>query len=177
MATGINLLPQGKVLKGRDKALVDAISKLVFVGLIIFIASILVIGAYLVYTSLRIRASVSNEEVLKAEVGALADTEQSFFLIKDRVSKIKIILAKDSLNEQIVKLSGFLKILSPDVRLIEVQAANQKVTLGLGFVSSQSFGAFYKGLVESGTYKTIILKSLSFNPLGGYIATLELSDE
>ena len=177
MATGINLLPEGKVLKGRDRVLVEGISKIVFGGLIVFIVAALAIAGYFVYSSLRMRASLSSEEALKVQIEALSDTEQSFFLIKDRVSKVRTVLAKESLNDEMAKLSGFLVNLPGDARLIEVQATNQKITIGISFISSSSFGSFYKNLVSSGKYKTIILKSLSFSPSGGYVAALELIDE
>lgn len=177
MATGINLLPQGKALKGQDKVLVESISKLTLIGLIIFIAAILVVGVYFVYSSLRLRSSISAEETLKAEVEALANTEQSFYLVKDRVSKVKTILAKASTNEQTEKLAGFLENSTQELSLTEIQLTSQKVILSLVFPSSSSFGVFYKSLVDSGIYKTITLKSLNFSQLVGYLATLELTNE
>lgn len=174
MAIGINLLPQGKALKGQDKVLVESISKLTLIGLIIFIAAIMAVGVYFAYSSLRLRSSISAEETLKSEIEALANTEQSFYLVKDRVSKVKTILAKASTNEQVDKLSGFLENSAQESTLTEVQLTSQKVVLSLVFPSSSSFGLFYKSLVDSGIYKIVTLKSLNFSQLAGYLATLEL---
>ena len=173
----INLLPQGATLKGRDRILLDGLRKFVLVGFMIFIAAALVITGYLIYTSLRIRSSIANEETLKPQVNALRQTEQSFFLIKDRVSKIKTVFGKESANAQITTLSGFLRGVFPDARVLEIQITSQKVNLGVIFPTSSAFGAFYKTLIDADLYKTVILKSFSFNPSAGYIATFALSQK
>lgn len=173
----INLLPQGAALKGKDKTVLTALRKFVILGFMVFIAFSLAITGYLIYTSLRIRSGVASQEALKVQIDSLGQTEQSFFLIKDRISKIKTVLAKESSNEQIATLSDFLRGLSPDARVLEIQITSQKVTLGVIFPTSSAFGTFYKTLVEAGLYKTVILKSFSFNPSAGYIATFELSQK
>lgn len=175
MAT-INLLPQAATLKGRDKTLVQGLSKFLYVGFIILIAGGLALAGYFVFTVVRVRSSLLNEENLKAQVTTLSQTEQSYFLIKDRIAKIKSVLAKDSAGTQITILRA-LPVFVGENRVLEIQISGQKVTLALVFPSSASFGDFYKGLIESKVYKTVILKSFSFSPSVGYIATMELSNE
>lgn len=170
----INLLPQGLTLKGKDKILIDGVKKLVFAGFMLFIVAILVVTGYLIYTAVKIRTSVGIEESLKGEIGALSQTEQSFFLVKNRISKIKTVLSKESSNGQILTLNELLNSLSGEAKILEIQITSQKVGLSAVFPTSEIFGTFYKNIILSDLYDTVILKSLSFNPTAGYIATLEL---
>src|SRR3989344_5231428 len=117
----INLLPSQLVLKGKDKVVVEGLKKFVFIGFIILIAISLLIAGYLVYLSLRIRSSVGNEEVLKSEINSLQQTEQGLFLIKDRISRIKAVYAKESVDGQIATLTDFIEQASGDFRISEIQ--------------------------------------------------------
>src|SRR3989344_8904889 len=119
MAT-INLLPPTIALKGRDKILITGLRKFVLVGFIIIIASALVLAGYFIYTTVRLRASLSSEELLKTEVASLQETEQSYFLIKDRISKIRGVLAQESANSQITTLMS-LPIFGGENRVLEIQ--------------------------------------------------------
>ena len=176
MAT-INLLPSQLVLKGKDKILIEGIKKFVFVGFILLIIGSLIVVGYLIFISLRIRSSISNEEFLKSEIDNLQETEQGLFLIKDRISKIKSIYAKQSADAQIALLTDFLLSNQGDYRIIEIQIISERVDLGVSFPSSSSFGLFYKALISSEIYSQVVLKSFSFNPTLGYIATFELTQK
>lgn len=171
----INLLPTQLALKGKDKIVIEAVRKIALIGFLLLILASLVIAGYLVYALFRVRLSVNNEEALKSEIGSFQQTEQGLFLIKNRLSRIKSVLAKESANDQITKLSGLLQALPPDFRVLEIQVTSQKVTLSLIFFSSDSFGNFYKRLIDLKLYSSVSLKSLSFNPSAGYLATFELS--
>lgn len=173
MAT-INLLPTELTLKGKDKVLVQGIRKFVSAGLLVLIIGALIIAGYLVFISFRIRSSLSNEEVLKQEISSFQETEQGLFFIKDRISKIKSVLAKESSNEQISVLSGFLQTTQGEFSIFEVQVSIQRTEISLVFPTSIEFGNFYKALIESNLYSNIILKSFSLNPSLGYLATFEL---
>lgn len=170
----INLLPTQLVLKGKDKVIIEGIKKFTLIGFLFLILGSLVIAGYLVYVSLRIRSSVGNEEGLKSEISTLQQTEQGLFLIKDRISKIKLVYAKESSDSQILNLTTFLESNSGDYRILEIQVVSQKVVLSMAFPSSTSFGSFYKSLINSGLYPNIVLKSLSFNQSIGYVASFEL---
>lgn len=176
MAT-INLLPTQLTLKGRDKAIVEGAKKFVFIGFILLILASLAIAGYLVFMSVRIRASINSEEVLKKEISSFQQAEQSLFLIKDRIGKIKTVLGKESANSQVATLAEFLQTGPGDLRILEIQITPQKVTLSLIFPSSASFGGFYKLLIGSNLYPNILLKSFSFNPSIGYLVTFELSQK
>lgn len=173
----INLLPTQFVLKGKDKVLIEGIKKFAFIGFLILTIVALTLGGYLVYLSVRIRSSIGNEETLKSEVTSLQQTEQGLFLIKDRISKIKTVYAKDSADSQITILTGFFQGNPGDYRILEIQVTSQRVNLSLAFPSSSSFGSFYKALVEARLFPNITLKSFSFNPSLGYVAAFELSQK
>ncbi|MBI4157837.1 hypothetical protein HY502_03245 [Candidatus Woesebacteria bacterium] len=173
----INLLPSQLVLKGKDKVLLEGLKKFVLIGFIILIAASLIIAGYLVYLSFRIRSSVGNEDVLKSEISSLQQTEQGLFLIKDRISRIKAVYAKESVDGQIATLTDFIEQVSGDFRISEIQISVQRVDLSVVFPSSSAFGLFYKSLIAADLYPDITLKTLSFNPSLGYIASFELSQK
>ncbi len=176
MAT-INLLPTALTLKSKDKAVIDAIKKFVLLGFIVLIVASLIIAGYLIYLSLGMRASLGREEVFKQEISSFQETEQGLFLIKDRISKIKTVYAKESANKQIEVLADFLKNTPGDFRILEIQVTSQKVNLSLIFPTSSAFGAFYKSMVDSKVYTGVVLKAFSFNPSAGYVAAFELSQQ
>lgn len=173
MAT-INLLPPQLVLKGRDKVVVESLKKFVFAGFLLLIVASLVIAAYLIYLSTRIRSSVTREEVLKSEINSLEQTEQGLVLIKDRISKIKSVYALESADSQIETLVGFLQATPGDYRILEIQLSAKGVVLNVVFPSSDSFGAFYKALIEAKLYSSVTLRTFSLSPALGYVASFEL---
>lgn len=171
----INLLPPQLAIKGKDKVLVEGIKKFVFAGFLILILASLVIAGYLIYLSIRIRTSVSSEEVLKNDINSQQQTEQGLFLIKDRISRIKSVYAKESADKQIATLAGFIQTAPGEFRLLEIQVSTQKATLSVAFPSSDTFGSFYKALINANLYPNVVLKAFSFNPSLGYVASFELS--
>lgn len=170
----INLLPadlgpKASVLKlanlGKKVAVIISLSFLIF-GILL--------GGYIIFLNLELRNSNSKQTSLKTSISSLQSTEQSLYLLKERIGKIRLLLTKEpetsvfeSTNNALFNISG--------INFTHILVSADKTTVSGNSQSTSALSTFFAGVLASETYKTAKLTTFSFNPKLGYVFGLELN--
>ena len=170
----INLLPSDLGPKASVTKLAGALKRITIGGLIIFCFIVFLAIGYLIYLDLESRKVAANNESLQKSIKSLEKTEQKLFLIKNRLSLIKGLKNEQALTSE---LDGLTQILGgPDNGL-----AITRVETTVGFIKTfgtsstlQGFENFLEEVLVNPDYKTVTLKSLSFNQISGISFELEI---
>ena len=170
----INLLPpdlgpNASVLKFLNLAKKIA----VIIGSAFFVFGLLLIG-YILFLRIEIQASVKRSEGLKSSITALKSTEQSLYLLKERVGKIKSLLAKETQGGSPAS-SGNILLNHPGVSLTQVVTSPGKINISAGSQKTGDLNSFFESILSDDNYENIKLTSFMFNPKTGYIFSLELN--
>lgn len=173
MATKINLLPQDL---GAGKGALQA-SKLLNRVSIIAGAIFLVVGvlgiAYLFILQRQVSDQTSQNNQLEVNIRSLQATEQKLVLVKDRIDKIKTILAQKSAYTHSENIQKIMLGLPVEVSLDEADITPSQVRFSVTSRTSLGMVTFLNNLTSTETYKQIVLKNFSFRPASGYSITVE----
>jgi hypothetical protein len=169
----INLLPTDLAPKGPTLRIVNYLKQIIFVGFVIFLLVSLGLAGFFILTSFELKDSVQKQEDLKVRIKTLEQTEQKIILLKDRVGKIKKILAMKDSQENIDNAQIVLGIAGGKVSIGELDISVDKTKLSVSSETSLSFSQFLTSLTDLKIYQTIVLSSLSFNPNSGYSAAFD----
>jgi preprotein translocase subunit SecG len=116
-----------------------------------------------------------NKQALEQEVQSLLNSEQTLFLVKDRISKIKLSETQknraDDFDQVITPLLGLPSEIT--VSSIDIDASKNQFTVLSK--TSIDMASFINSLVTSGTYKSLNLTNFTFSPDIGYSITLNIS--
>ena len=170
----INLLPsdlgpKASILKlanlGKKVAVIISVSFLVF--------GILLVG-YIVFLNVELRNSNNRQANLKNSITSLQATEQSLFLLKERIGKIRILMTKEP-EDTVFGSTNSALFNVPGVTFTHILVSADKTTVAGNSQSTSGLSSFFAGVLASETYKTIKLTTFSFNPKLGYVFGLELN--
>lgn len=170
----INLLPpdlgpNASVLKFLNLAKKIA----VVIGSLFFVFGLLLIG-YIVFLRIQIQSSAKRSEGIKSSITALKSTEQSLYLLKERLGKIKSLLSKETYEESLAA-SGDILLNHPGVSLTQVVTSQGKINISASCQSTSYLNSFFESIISNDNYKNIKLISFSYSPNMGYIFSLELN--
>jgi len=170
----INLLPpdlgpNASVLKFLNLAKKIAI----LIGLTFFIFGTLLVG-YIVFLRMEIKAADKRTQALKSSITALTETEQKFFLLKERTGNIKKLMAKETQKEPLTNSKDLL-LNHQGIVLTQVSTSLGKITISGSSPSTNSLGDFFEKIFLSDNFKGVKLTSFLFNPKSGYLFSLELN--
>jgi hypothetical protein len=170
----INLLPTDLAPKGPTLRIVNYLKQIALVGFVIFLLVTLGLAGYFVITSFELNGSVNRQENLKTQIKSLEQAEQKIILLKDRVIKIKKVLAMPDSQGNIVISQEVLVMATGLVNIGELEISPEETKLTVTSNNSSSLSQFLTTLTGSKVYKTIVLSSFSFNPTAGYSAVFDL---
>jgi Tfp pilus assembly protein PilN len=170
----INLLPID--VSAGKKALRTAsnFKKIVLAGYVLFLFLGGIAGAYFVVSSAGINNLRNEEEQRKQKINSITETEQGFFVIRDRLAKAKSVLAERKTEEGLEKFEKLTSILPSDMVISDVEIEAEKGEINLVAHSSKAVQTFLDSLIDQNLYQDVVLKSLTFNPNIGYLVSLEV---
>lgn len=170
----INLIPEEVAPKGAAARLSIFLRTVSAIGLTLFILVVFGLTSYYLVNYFQLRASESRQENLKNVISSLQDTESSLILLRDRLSKVKEVYAHDSADKNINAVSQVFAQVPSGISISDFETTLKKIDMSVIAQSSLSLSQFINVLITSDLFETINLKSFSFNPTGGYVATLEM---
>jgi hypothetical protein len=172
MAT-INLLPTNLAVKGTFAKVAKLLQTIDTVGFIIFTIVAVGLGGFYIFNSIRLRDLIAREDVIIANIKKMAETETQFVLARDRLDKIKLVLAKDSANKNIKNLGSLVGKVSSFVDVVEVQVAPKKTELTILSKDSSALSNYLAEVLAGGYYKSVKMTNFDFAPNSGYKVTIQ----
>lgn len=173
----INLLPTALLPNPSVLKLSKLLKSLVTLFLVLFVIVAAGVSGYFLINSYTLDASLKNQEVLKKSVQSLEQTEQSLFLVKDRVAKVKEIYANPSVKPDVEALSKILTVIPTDASLTEADMGNDSLETTFSVNNSLTLVKLMAAIVTQTSYSRVELLSFSFNPTAGYITSLSFSNK
>ena len=170
----INLIPEEVAPKGAAARLSIFLRTVSAIGLTLFILVVFGLTSYYLVNYFQLRASESRQENLKNVISSLQDTESSLILLRDRLSKVKEVYAHDSADKNINAVSQVFAQVPSGISISDFETTLKKIDMSVIAQSSLSLSQFINVLITSDIFEAVNMKSFSFNPLGGYAATLEM---
>lgn len=169
----INLLPPDLGPNASVLKFLNLAKKItVVIGLTFFVLGIFLIG-YIFFLRMELQTSIKKSEGFKSSIMNLKSTEQSLYFLKERVGKIKGLLAKETQGEALAG-SGEMFLNHPGVTLTQAATSQGKVSISGSSQNTSGLNTFFESLFADNNYKNINLASFSFNPKTGYVFSLEI---
>ena len=170
----INLLPTDISPKGPVVKISNLIKNLAVISFVLFLLTALGLLAVFVLNSVQIRSLNESSEELKMSIKSLETTEQGLVLVRDRLSKAKLVLADESGGEEAAGLGTITAALPGSVALTE--AVISKNVLETTFVATDSQGltVLMARIISQEAFSKVELVSFSFNPNTGYIPSFSM---
>lgn len=170
----VNLLPPELGPKASVLKVVVLIKKAVtgflFVFLILGVAAI----AFTYYLNLQLKKSTNSQEALKVSIRSLEQTEQKLYLVKDRLSKIKSVLALNTSAKELETLDQITSADTSGINMTGIEVTAGKINVTGSAVSSDILGAYIDTILANPVYKTIKLAGFTYNPKSGYSFGLDI---
>lgn len=175
----INLIPSDMAVPAEAVKIAKVISKVSIVLVIVLILVSLSVAGLFIYFNNNLLAHSAKVESLKSKVTSLSQNEQKMVLAKDRLAKINIVQNAKSVNNEVDRFKEFSDIVSTsiDSNITEANLNTKGTEVTILSKSVTSLSEFIKPITLIKNYKTIILSSLSLNPVNGFTLTFNLSTE
>lgn len=173
--TNINLLPEDLVVSKSQTRLVGLLKKTIISVFGVFLILIILFSAIFIKLNFDLKNSQARQENLKVSIKSLEQTEQSLFLLRERLAKIKSIQSFPSAPTDLVRELELLFQKNPGANLSEVKVSSDKVSFLARATSNDQVGNLLANLLTDINLKKIELNSFSFSPDSGYLLDLEIS--
>ena len=172
MAVNLNLIPEDFAIKGGVGKTLVLVKQLNVILLALFIIVVLGISSYFFISSMELRRITLDVDMLKQRIAAEQTIEAQMVLLKDRLGKIKMTQKVASAQNSLNLIDPVVSAISAGSTLGELSVDSNKSDASVVFDSSESLGEFFRLLVSSTTFSSIILNSFGFNPATGYLASI-----
>jgi hypothetical protein len=170
----INLLPPDLGPSASVLKFINFAKKItIILGLIFFVCGTLLVG-YILVLKMEVQASVKRSDGLKSSISAFKQTEQSLYLLKERIGKVKSLFAKET-SDQSLASSSSLFVSHSGINLTQATTSQGKISVSGSSQSTSSLGNFFESIIANDSYANIKLTSFIFNPKTGYVFSLDFS--
>ncbi len=175
MKTNINLIPAELGQAGPVVRISNLLNSAALFMTVIFIALGVVGGAYLLILGGQISASNQAKESTVSEIERLKEVEAQYVLVKDRVDKIKPIIAEPGAEKYMGLFKSIVSSLPDSTAISEAEVDGTLMKLTFQASKSSDLVNLFSSLSQGGVFKRVYLKNFSFNKSIGYVASLEVT--
>jgi len=173
---GINLLPKDLTPDPRIQKISRYLRSAATGLAMILVISLIGLVAYFSFNSIALKNSQKAQEILKGNIKALEQTEQSLILVKDRLAKIAEVEKKQNVEKEIASLYDITTIIPPDIVVTESILGKESIEMTYLANNSLSLVKLMSTVATITEYKRIDLLSFSFNSSVGYIVSVKFSN-
>lgn len=175
MAIKVNLLPpEYTTTKGLARFL-KAAQGLGVISIAFFLVFTLGISGFYIISSITLRSLNSDIDSLKNQISAQETSEQQIVLLKDRLSKIKTVLALPSSIENFKAATPYISSLSPTTSLSEATIDSQKIDMTLIVRSNADLVSLLQKFSGGNEFASVAMTNFTFSPSGGYLVGIRAS--
>lgn len=168
----INLLAGDLAPRANIIRIANALKSVSVVGLVIFVIIITGILSLFVINRARLAASSKRQEVFKESIGKMAQTEQQFYLLRNRLVFFKEVDSVKTAGKQIADLQKINSSLPVGSLITEVSLNGTQIEFVITADSSSALSTALRQTMASSTYSTLRLDSYTFSQSAGYGAAL-----
>lgn len=172
--SNINLLPTDIVL---DNQAVRVTKVLRVVAVFLGSATLalgFVIAIYFFYKGKTLTELQTEYSTLKNEVVSLEGTENSLVLVRDRLTKLKVISEKNNFNKFLSVTDEILSSLPTGITLQQLVGDPERQLLTFNATDSTTMEEFIDSIKLKNNLNNLNIKSAGVNVLGGYDFTIEI---
>jgi len=172
----INLLPQEQKASGAVLSIGKSLTRLVIIGFALFAVSVFLVIAVISILTIRISSGRKNYESIKEQVIAKEQTEQRFFLFKDRLQKIGSIYSSKNIASELEILSNVVDKIDEGVVFSSAALTSDKATIEINTDSSANLARFLARTVQPESYSKVQMESFRYLPEKGYVIEFSYFD-
>lgn len=173
MADSINLLPSKRRSAVHLKGLLKRVGFFgLLISLVFFVVSLALIIGILINEN-KISSLNKRNARLQEEIKAFSETEQKYYLIKDRAKKIDSTLHNYRSRDRLNDLDSFLS----DVGFLGLRGLEVNNNVLSFKVNTKNYNDVVKlisSIKENSVYKQVVLDSLVFSPVDGFNISISL---
>ncbi|MEK7550503.1 MAG: hypothetical protein AAB535_01855 [Patescibacteria group bacterium] len=173
----INLLPKEYTATSGLGKYTRFIKQFTYLTLALFLVTILGSISFLILSAMELKNLEADIGSLKTQVEFQEATETRAVLLKDRLSKIKVLRQVSSSGDKLEKISSILSKVPADSLIEEVNLDLQKTSVSINFASLQALKNFFNDLTQVNSFGQVIMKSISFAPENGYLVSLMFEEK
>lgn len=170
----LNLLPKEKAASKDVVKTVDLLKKVSFASAGVFLLVSAVLGVFYFLSLNSLISTRANHEELAARARSMQATEASLIFLKDRLQKTQIVLAARQNEETFAKQAELLSQASSEVTFKESELGSSNSTLELTTPDSKSLADYMSNIVANSSFRSLVLKELSFGLSAGYSLLFEV---
>jgi len=176
-AASINLLPIELSPQSGAAKTANLFKRIAIVYGAIVVVFLIGAGAFILLMSVQSSSIKNQNAALTARITTLEAAEQKTVLIRDRLEKIKGVIAGSvGMEKNLVNLSNVISILPSGVAIASAEVDSTRTKFTVSGSSSQEIAVFLSSLVAQKIYPNLILKTFSFNPGSGYVVSFDSLD-
>lgn len=173
--SAINLLPEELSPARSIIKIANYVKKIYIPVFAVFLISVAVMLGVIIILNNNLKNIKDRQEILTTSIKSLEKTERGILFLKERLSKIKGIMADDtSKSDFTVNVQDILSR-SQGVTITEIKAVPKKINLTVKASISDEIEIFLSQILENPLFKEIKLSEFSFSPINGYSFALELT--
>ncbi len=170
----INLIPDDHGVKGKAGRFTKIVKKIAMTWIFILIAGSIFGLSLSLFLSSQIRDNQAKEENLKNTLKTLETTEEKAFLIKDRVSKIKGILATLDGSPNAILIEKLSAALPSGLTVSAIAVDGSKGAITLTAQNSEVLTQLFDFLIKDETFHSVNLTDFNYAADFGYTVNLEV---
>lgn len=177
MAIKLNLLPPEYGTLGQLGKILRVTRALGVISMALFFVFALGVSAFFVISTININNLNSEIDSLKAQVTAQQTTEQKIVLVKDRIGKIKTILASPDALKNLAAVSPYISGASGIESLPDLTIDPSKVDMILNFKTNSSLTNFISQISRDKNFTNVVLSSFNYSSTTGYSVEIAASSK
>lgn len=168
MAIKLNLLPPKYGALGNVGKVLKATRALGVIAMALFFVFALAVSAFFIISTITINNLNSDVNSLKSQVTAQQTSEQQIVLVKDRIGKIKTVLATPDALKNLTAINTYISGLSGTTALTDLSIDPLKVDMSLTFRTNADLTNFMTQISQDKNFGSIALTSFGFAAATGY---------
>lgn len=175
MSVKINLLPSNFTEKKGTAVIVRGLKTATIATLSIAILSALGVLSFFLINTFELKGLEDRRAATTSQLQTLQESEQKMVLVKDRLSKIKVVKSAPSAQKSLTNIDPVLTLLPTDASIGEVSMDMSKIDATFVFRDSIALSTFLDNLSESKNFSTVTLTSFGFTAQSGYLVGLRFN--
>ncbi len=177
MAVKLNLLPQNYIVSGPLSAILKISKPLTVILLAVFLATALGITLFFIFSQVTLNKLNASNKTLNGQIESQKAAQNQLVLLKDRLGKIKTVMAKNASSRNLASVEPIIKTLTPSSSIDELNLDSQKTDLIVGFVTNSTLSDYFKTISLQNTFSGILLNSLNYDLEKGYVVDVAYSGQ